>query len=174
MTYAIIQTGGKQYKVKAGEILKIERLEVSKLEAKIEFKEILAYGDDKTIEVGSPTVEGAKVEADLIENGKNRTILIFKKRRRQNSRRKNGHRQQYSLIRVNKIFSKDGKVLSEAEKIVKPTKKNEKVKVLVGEKKATKKAEAKVATKKVEAKVATKKVEAKVATKKVEAKKATK
>jgi len=119
MSYAIIQTGGKQYKVKAGEILKIERLEDSKLETKIEFKEILAYGNDKNIEVGSPTVEGAKVEADLVENGKNRTILIFKKRRRQNSRRKNGHRQQYSLIRINKIFSKDGKVLSEAEKIVK-------------------------------------------------------
>ena len=90
MSYAIIQTGGKQYKVKAGEILKIERLEDSKAETKIEFKEILAYGDDKTIEVGLPTVEGAKVEADLVENGKNRTILIFKKRRRQNSRRKNG------------------------------------------------------------------------------------
>ena len=86
MSYAIIQTGGKQYKVKAGEILKIERLEDSKLETKIEFKEILAYGDDKSIEVGSPTVEGAKVEADLVENGKNRTILIFKKRRRQNSK----------------------------------------------------------------------------------------
>ena len=86
MSYAIIQTGGKQYKVKAGEILKIERLEDSKLETKIEFKEILAYGDDKNIEVGSPTVEGAKVEADLVENGKNRTILIFKKRRRQNSK----------------------------------------------------------------------------------------
>ena len=127
MSYAIIQTGGKQYKVKAGEILKIERLEDSKPETKIEFKEILAYGDDKTIEVGSPVVEGAKVEADLVENGKNRTILIFKKRRRQNSRRKNGHRQQYSLIRISKIFSKDGKVLSEAEKMVKPTKKIEKV-----------------------------------------------
>jgi len=62
MSYAIIQTGGKQYKVKAGEILKIERLEDSKPETKIEFKEILAYGDDKTIEVGSPVVEGAKVE----------------------------------------------------------------------------------------------------------------
>ena len=79
MSYAIIQTGGKQYKVKAGEILKIERLEDSKPETKIEFKEILAYGDDKTIEVGSPVVEGAKVEADLVENGKNRTILILKK-----------------------------------------------------------------------------------------------
>ena len=126
MSYAIIQTGGKQYKVKAGEILKIEKLEDSKPETKIEFKEILAYGNDKTIEVGFPVVEGAKVEADLVENGKNRTILIFKKRRRQNSRRKNGHRQRYSLIRINKIFSKDGKILSEAEKMVKPTKKIEK------------------------------------------------
>jgi len=156
MSYAIIQTGGKQYKVKAGEILKIERLEDSKLETKIEFKEILAYGDDKTIEVGSPVVEGAKVEADLVENGKNRTILIFKKRRRQNSRRKNGHRQQYSLIRIEKIFSKDGKVLSEAEKMVKPTKKTEKVTVVAETKKTTKKKEAKVATKKVETKVARK------------------
>ncbi|MDC1245698.1 50S ribosomal protein L21 [Pelagibacteraceae bacterium] len=138
MSYAIIQTGGKQYKVKAGEILKIERLENSKLETKIEFKEILAYGDDKNIEVGSPTIKGAKVEADLVENGKNRTILIFKKRRRQNSRRKNGHRQQYSLIRISKIFSKDGKVLSEAEKIVKPTKKIEKVETVVKAKEAIK------------------------------------
>ena len=156
MSYAIIQTGGKQYKVKAGEILKIERLEDSKLETKIEFKEILAYGDDKNIEVGSPTVEGAKVEADLVENGKNRTILIFKKRRRQNSRRKNGHRQQYSLVRISKIFSKDGKVLSEAEKMVKPTIKTEKVKVVAETKIATKKKETKVATKKVETKVVNK------------------
>ena len=140
MSYSIIQTGGKQYKVKAGEILKIERLVDSKNETKIEFKEILAYGDDKTIEVGSPIVEGAKVEADLIENGKDRTILIFKKRRRQNSRRKNGHRQQYSLIRISKIFSKDGKILSEAKKLVKPSKK-------VETKAVTKKAEAKVINK---------------------------
>ena len=99
MSYAIIKTGGKQYKVKAGEILNIE--------------------------IGLPLIQGAKVEADLIKNGKDRTILIFKKRRRQNSRRKNGHRQQHTMIRINKIFSKDGKVLSEAEKIVKPTKKVE-------------------------------------------------
>ena len=131
MSYAIIQTGGKQYKVKSGEILKIEKLPDSKPDTKIEFKEILAYGDDKIIEVGSPTVTGAKVEADLLENGKNRTVLIFKKRRRQNSRRKNGHRQQYSLIRISKIFSKDGKVLAEAEKMVKPTKKIEKVEAKV-------------------------------------------
>ena len=123
MSYAVIQTGGKQYKVKSGEILKIEKLPDSKLDTKIEFKEILAYGDDKIIEVGSPIVTGAKVEADLIKNGKNRTVLIFKKRRRQNTRRKNGHRQEYSMIRIKKIFSKDGKVLSEAEKIAAPNKK---------------------------------------------------
>ena len=125
MSYAVIKTGGKQYKVKSGEILKIEKLPDSKPDSKIEFNEILAYGDDKTIEVGTPIVVGAKVEADLIKNGKDRTILIFKKRRRQNSRRKNGHRQEHTMIRINKIFSKDGKILSEAEKIVKPTKKVE-------------------------------------------------
>jgi large subunit ribosomal protein L21 len=124
MSYAVIQTGGKQYKVKSGEILKIEKLPDSKVDTKIEFKEILAYGDNKVIEIGSPIVEGAKVEANLIKNSKNRTVLIFKKRRRQNSRRKNGHRQEYSMIRINKIFSKDGKVLSEAEKIAKPSKKD--------------------------------------------------
>jgi len=127
MSYAVIQTGGKQYKVKSGEILKVEKLPDSKPDTKIEFKEILAYGDNKIIEVGTPTIQGAKVEANLIKNDKNRTVLIFKKRRRQNSRRKNGHRQQYSLIRISKIFSKDGKILSEAEKMVKPTKKIEKV-----------------------------------------------
>ena len=124
MSFAIIQSGGKQYKVRSGEILKIEKLPDSKENSKIEFKEILAYGDNKVIEIGAPIVQGAKVEADLIKNSKNRTVLIFKKRRRQNSRRKNGHRQQYSMIRINKIFSKDGKILSESEKISK-TSKNE-------------------------------------------------
>jgi len=123
MSYAVIQTGGKQYKVKSGEILKIEKLPLSKPDSKIEFKEILAYGDKKIIEIGTPIVQGAKVEANLIKNSKNRTVLIFKKRRRQNSRRKNGHRQEYSMIKINKIFSKDGKILSEAEKITKPSKK---------------------------------------------------
>ena len=123
MSFAIIQTGGKQYKVKSGDIIKIEKLPDSKPEAKIEFKDILAYGDDKIIEIGTPMVQGSKVEANLIKNSKNRTVLIFKKRRRQNSRRKNGHRQEYSMIRINKIFSKDGKVISEAEKISEPSKK---------------------------------------------------
>ena len=125
MSFAVIKTGGKQYKVKSGEILKIEKLADSKASSKIEFNEILAYGDDSKIEVGAPMINGAKVEADLIKNSKNKTVLIFKKRRRHNSRRKNGHRQEYSMIRISKIFSKDGKVLSEAEKISKPSKKKE-------------------------------------------------
>ncbi len=116
MSFAVIQTGGKQYKVKAGEILKVEKLEDSKENSKIEFNEILAYGDDKNLELGEPTISGAKVEAELIKNGKNRTVLIFKKRRRQNSRRKNGHRQKFTMVRISKIYSKDGKVISEAEK----------------------------------------------------------
>ncbi len=119
MSFAVIQTGGKRYKVKASDILKIEKLKNSKPESKIEFKEVLAYGDNKTLEIGSPLVKGAKVEAELMKNSKNRTILIFKKRRRQNSRRKNGHRQQYSLIKIKKIFAKDGAVLSEAKKVEK-------------------------------------------------------
>ena len=106
MSYAIIQTGGKQYKVRAGEILKIEKLQESKPETLVDFKEVLAYGDDTNIEIGTPIIKGAKVEANLIKNSKNRTILIFKKRRRKNSRRKNGHRQQYSLIRIKNFFKR--------------------------------------------------------------------
>ena len=140
MSFAIIQTGGKQYKVKASEILKIEQLENLKPESKIEFNEILAYGDDKNIEVGSPLIKGAKVEAELLKNGKNKTILIFKKRRRKNSRRKNGHRQLFSLIKIKKIFSKDGNILAEAKK---PEKKIEKKEV---------KAEKKIEKKEVEVK----------------------
>ena len=125
MSFAIIQTGGKQYKVKASEIIKIEQLENLKTENKIEFNEVLAYGDDKSIEVGSPFVKGAKVEAELLKNGKNKTILVFKKRRRKNSRRKNGHRQLFSLIKIKKIFSKDGNVLAEAKKVEKKKEKKE-------------------------------------------------
>ena len=125
MSFAIIQTGGKQYKVKASEILKIEQLENLKPESKIEFNEILAYGDDKNIEVGSPLVKGAKVEAELLKNGKNKTILVFKKRRRKNSRRKNGHRQLFSLVKIKKIFSKDGSILAEAKKSEKKIEKKE-------------------------------------------------
>jgi large subunit ribosomal protein L21 len=113
MSFAVIQTGGKQYKVSASEILKVERL--SDNEGKtVEFKNVLFLNDDKTTEIGNPNIQGAKVEATILKNTKNRTILVFKKRRRKNSRKKYGHRQQISLVRITKIFSKDGKLIAEA------------------------------------------------------------
>jgi len=113
MSFAIIQTGGKQYKVSASEILKIERL--NNQEGKtVEFKNVLFLSDDKTTEIGNPNIQGAKVEATILKNTKNKTILVFKKRRRKNSRKKYGHRQPISLIRITKIFTKNGKLIAEA------------------------------------------------------------
>ena len=124
MSFAIIETGGKQYKVSASKILEIEKLD-AKVGQTVKFQNVLLLNDDKTTEVGNPSIDGAMVEAKLLDNVKDRTVLIFHKRRRKHSRKKNGHRQRHSKIQITKIMSKDGKVLSEAEKIVKPTKKVE-------------------------------------------------
>jgi len=121
MSFAVIQTGGKQYKVSASEILKIERLN-NKEGKTVEFKNVLFLNDDKTTEIGNPNIQGAKVEATILKNIKNKTILVFKKRRRKNSRKKYGHRQPISLIRITKIFSKNGKLISQAEPQQKLTK----------------------------------------------------
>ena len=127
MSFAVIQTGGKQYKVSASEILKIERL--NNQEGKtVEFKNVLFLNDDKTTEIGNPNIEGAKVEATILKNTKNKTILVFKKRRRKNSRKKYGHRQLVSLIRITKIFSKNGKLISQAEPIKTKVAENQKIK----------------------------------------------
>ena len=129
MSFAVIQTGGKQYKVSASEILKVERLESSEGKT-VEFKNILFLNDDKSIEIGNPNIKGAKVEATILKNIKNKTILVFKKRRRKNSRKKYGHRQPISLIRITKIFAKDGKLISQAapqKKLTKEIVKGEKV-----------------------------------------------
>ena len=113
MSFAIIQTGGKQYKVSANEILKIERLNDEEGKT-VEFKNVLFLNDDKSTEIGNPNIKGAKVEATVLKNTKNRTVLVFKKRRRKNSRKKYGHRQPVSLVRITKIYSKDGKLIAEA------------------------------------------------------------
>jgi len=115
MSFAVIQTGGKQYKVSTSEILKIERLNNNEEGKTVEFKNVLFLKDDKTTEIGNPNIQGAKVEATILKNTKNRTVLVFKKRRRKNSRKKYGHRQPISLIRITKIFSKDGKIIADAE-----------------------------------------------------------
>ena len=121
MSFAVIQTGGKQYKVSASEILKIERLNDEEGKT-VEFKNVLFLNDNKTTEIGNPNISGAKVEATILKNTKNKTILVFKKRRRKNSRKKYGHRQPISLIRITKIFSKNGKLISQAEPQQKLTK----------------------------------------------------
>ena len=114
MTFAIINTGGKQYKVSANDKLRIEKLPKNEGDS-VEFNEVLLINSDKDMELGSPLVEGAKVEAKIVNQTKNKTVLIFKKRRRHNSRRKNGHRQKVSVIEITKIFGKGGKLLSEAK-----------------------------------------------------------
>ena len=114
MSFAIIETGGKQYKVSASKILEIEKVD-AEVGKTLKFKNVLLLNDDKNTEVGSPKIEGASVEAKLLENVKDRTILVFHKRRRKHSRKKNGHRQRHSKIQITKILSKDGKVIDEAK-----------------------------------------------------------
>ena len=117
MSFAIIETGGKQYKVSASKILEIEKLN-AKVGETVKFKNVLLLNDDKTTEIGSPSISGATVEAKLLDNVKDRTVLIFHKRRRKHSRKKNGHRQRHSKIQITKILSKDGKVIDEAKAVV--------------------------------------------------------
>ena len=111
MSFAIIETGGKQYKVSASKILEIEKID-AEVGKTLKFKNVLLLNDDKNTEVGNPNIEGASVEAKLLENVKDRTILVFHKRRRKHSRKKNGHRQRHSKIQITKILSKDGKIIA--------------------------------------------------------------
>ena len=121
MSFAIIETGGKQYKVSASKILEIEKID-AEVGKTLKFKKVLLLNDDKNTEVGSPNIEGASVEAKLLENVKDRTILVFHKRRRKHSRKKNGHRQRHSKIQITKILSKDGKLIASADSSVVKTK----------------------------------------------------
>ena len=114
MTFAVIKTGGKQYKVSANDTIRIEKLD-DKTGKKFEFKEVLLTTDNTTTEIGSPMIDGAYVEAELLKQARNDKVIIFKKRRRQNSRRKRGHRQHVSIVKILKIYGKSGKLLAEAK-----------------------------------------------------------
>ena len=140
MSFAIIETGGKQYKVSASKILEIEKLKAEEGKT-IKFKNVLLLNDDKTTEIGSPSISGATVEAKLLDNVKDRTVLIFHKRRRKHSRKKNGHRQRHSKIQITKILSKDGKVIDEAKAVAakKPASKEAALKKTVTKEAVTKK-----------------------------------
>jgi large subunit ribosomal protein L21 len=117
MTFAVIKTGGKQYKVSANDTIRIEKLD-DKAGKKFEFKEVLLTTDNTTTEIGSPMIEGAYVEAELLKQARNDKVIIFKKRRRQNSRRKRGHRQHVSIVKILKIYGKSGKLLAEAKNTI--------------------------------------------------------
>jgi large subunit ribosomal protein L21 len=135
MTFAVIKTGGKQYKVSANDTIRIEKLN-DKAGKNFEFKEVLLTTDNTTTEIGSPIIDGAYVEAELLKQARNDKVIIFKKRRRQNSRRKRGHRQHVSIVKILKIYGKSGKLLAEAKNTT------------VEKKASEKKVEAKATTKK--------------------------
>ena len=118
MSFAIIETGGKQYKVSASKILEIEKLN-AKVGETIKFKNVLLLNNNISTEIGNPNIEGATVEAKLLDNVKDRTVLVFHKRRRKHSRKKNGHRQRHAKIQITKILAKGGKVIDEVKLVEK-------------------------------------------------------
>ncbi|ODT67747.1 MAG: 50S ribosomal protein L21 [Pelagibacterium sp. SCN 63-23] len=139
MTFAVIKTGGKQYKVAANDVIKIEKLEAEAGDI-VTFDQVLMVGDT----IGAPLVEGALVAAELVETKKQKTVIIFKKRRRHNSRRRNGHRQLLTTVRITEILT------GGAKPTIKAAAKSEKTEA-VTEKTPAKKAETKAAAPKTEA-----------------------
>ena len=99
--YAIIATGGKQYKVAEGDIIRVEKLGVEAGET-YTFDQVLAVGGDKMV-IGTPVVEGATVEATVVENGKAKKVIVYKYKRKSGYHKKNGHRQQYTAVKIEKI-----------------------------------------------------------------------
>lgn len=102
--YAVIKTGGKQYRVAQNDLITIERLE-GEAGASIEFSDVLMVGEGDDVQVGTPFVSGAKVTGELVDQARGPKVIAFKKRRRKNSRRKKGHRQHISLVRITAISS---------------------------------------------------------------------
>jgi len=101
--YAVIKTGGKQYRVAADEVLTVEKL-VGDAGAKVEFTEVLMVAGTGEAKVGTPMLTGAKVVAEVVEQGRAAKVIAFKKRRRKNSRRKRGHRQHQTTVRIKEIL----------------------------------------------------------------------
>lgn len=100
--YAIIKTGGKQYKVSEGDTIFVEKLEVED-GASYTFDQVLAVADGDNVTFGAPTVDGASVTASVVKNGKSKKIYVFKMKRKKNYRRKKGHRQPYTKLTIEKI-----------------------------------------------------------------------
>ncbi|MBW2732358.1 MAG: 50S ribosomal protein L21 [Deltaproteobacteria bacterium] len=97
--YAVVKTGGKQYRVAEGDVIKVEKLE-AQLGATIELDQVLMVADDESLQLGHPIVEGAKVSAEIVDQDRDRKVLIFKYRRRKRYRRKAGHRQPFTALKI--------------------------------------------------------------------------
>ena len=106
--FAVIKTGGKQYRVAANDVLKIEKVS-GDAGAIVHFAEILAVGEGEAVSIGVPFVAGATVTAEVVEQGRGKKVIAFKKRRRQNSRRKRGHRQELTTVRIHEILTNGAK-----------------------------------------------------------------
>ena len=100
--YAVIKTGGKQYRVAQGDVLKVERL-AGERGSSVTFEEVLLVGGDDEIKIGQPHLDGASVTGTIVDQGRDRKLIVFKFRRRKNYRRKQGHRQAYTEIKINEI-----------------------------------------------------------------------
>ena len=99
--YAVIATGGKQYRVEPGETIEIEKLAADK--GKVEFAEVLMVADGQNVQIGRPTLAGAKVTAEVVTQGRGKKLIIYKYRRRKGYRRKNGHRQPFTAVKITAI-----------------------------------------------------------------------
>ena len=121
--FAVIKTGGKQYRVAANDVLKVERVagEVGEI---VQFGQVLAFGEGDSATLGAPFVDGASVAAEVVEQGRGEKVIVFKKRRRQNSRRKRGHRQLLTTVRITEILTGGAKPSKKAAE-AKPAKKAE-------------------------------------------------
>ena len=120
--YAVIKTGGKQYKVAEGDVVRVEKLALDAGQV-VAFDEVLMLDDGGATRVGAPNVAGASVKATVLEQERSEKIVIFKKRRRQNSRRKNGHRQDITVVRVTEILGGSAKKKVPSKKAAVPKQK---------------------------------------------------
>ena len=100
--YAVVKTGGKQYQVREGDILKIEKIDVE-VGSTFNFEEVLLVSSEGNVKVGKPFVDGAKVSAEILEHGKNRKITVFKYKPKKRYARKQGHRQPFTRVKINSI-----------------------------------------------------------------------
>lgn len=112
--YAVVNSGGKQYKVRQGEVLRVEKLS-GDVGSSVTFDRVLMFSDGENVSIGQPILDGVSVEGRIVEQGKAKKIIVFKYKRRKRYRRKNGHRQEFTAIQIDSIHAKGTKTANGAE-----------------------------------------------------------